>query len=236
MSIGEKLTIIAENMQKVYDAGVKTGYDKFWDDFQQNGNRTDYRSALGGFNVESFKPKYPIRPTDAYFMFYNSGGGNLKIKDFVEYAKENNIVLDYSRCTNAYYGVGCLRSQHFGVLDFSVCENMQSLFYGHQFNSTDSVVTIDEFISSEITTYNANTFQHATQLTNLTMKGVIAKNSFNVSYCTKLTHDSLMSIINCLKDFSGSGTTYTVTLGTANLVKLSDSEKAIATEKGWTLA
>ena len=40
-----------------------------------------------------------------------------------------------------------------------------------------------------------------------------------------------MSIINALK----SGVTQTLTLGTDNLAKLTDTEKAIATEKGWTL-
>jgi hypothetical protein len=43
-----------------------------------------------------------------------------------------------------------------------------------------------------------------------------------------------MSIINALqKKTSG---TWTVTLGTTNLNKLDTNEKAIATDKGWTLA
>ena len=239
MSIAEKLTTIAENEQKVYDAGQKSEYDRFWDDFQQNGDRTNYTNAFSAcWTAETFKPKYPIRPTNAYFMFYDNTGAGIRIDDFVEFCKENNVVLDYSQCENAYYGIGCLCSPHYGTLDFSKCTNLNSLFYGQQFsaNSAYAVVTIDEFISSEVTTYHATTFQHATKLANITIKGVIAKNNFNVSYCTQLTHDSLMSIINALKDYSGSGTTYTVTLGTTNLEKLTDEEKAIATRKGWTLA
>jgi hypothetical protein len=47
-----------------------------------------------------------------------------------------------------------------------------------------------------------------------------------------------MSIINTLNDYSTyTGTTvFKVTLGSTNLAKLTDAEKAIATEKGWTLA
>ena len=49
---------------------------------------------------------------------------------------------------------------------------------------------------------------------------------------TKLTHDSLMSIINNLATVS---TTQKLTIGSTNLAKLTDDEKAIATNKGWTL-
>ena len=49
---------------------------------------------------------------------------------------------------------------------------------------------------------------------------------------TALTHDSLMSIINNLATVT---TTQTLTLGSTNLAKLTDTEKAIATNKGWTL-
>ena len=34
MSIAEKLTTIAENEQKVYDAGQKSEYDRFWDSYR----------------------------------------------------------------------------------------------------------------------------------------------------------------------------------------------------------
>ena len=50
---------------------------------------------------------------------------------------------------------------------------------------------------------------------------------------TALTHDSLMSIINNLATVTK---TQTLTLGSTNLAKLSSEEKAIATNKGWTLA
>lgn len=239
MSIAEKLTTIAENEQKVYEAGAKSEYDRFWDEFQQNGNRTIYICSFGaGWNADIWKPKYPMRPTNAYMMFFNNMAQYILIDDFVEFCKENNIILDFSNCTNAYYALATLQSPHFGVLDFSKCTNMTLLFYSHNNLSSYGVRTIDEFICSEITTFTATTFQHAIYLTNLNMSGVMAKNGLDVSYCEKLTHDSLMSIINCLKDYSEyTGTTnWVCTLGTTNLAKLTDAEKAVATEKGWSLA
>ena len=78
MSIAEKLTAIAENEQRVYDAGYmhgnndgyllgeeagkKSEYDAFWDAFQLDGERTNYSYAFSGsgWHSETFKPKYKI--------------------------------------------------------------------------------------------------------------------------------------------------------------------------------
>jgi hypothetical protein len=231
MSIAEKLQTIAENEQRVYEAGKKSEYDRFWDDYQQNGNRTAYATAFGScWTEKTFRPKYSMRPTNAYMMFFTNAGGGIEIDDFVAFCEENNIVLDFSECNNCNYALGTLHTYHHGVLDFSKAGGISSLFYTHDGN-TRSVETIDEFISSETTPYNTTTFQNATNLTNITFSGVIAKGTVDFSKCTKLTHDSLMSIINHLK----SGVSNTLTLGATNLAKLTDAEKAIATTKGWTL-
>ena len=65
-----------------------------------------------------------------------------------------------------------------------------------------------------------------------------------LSTCTKLTHDSLMNVINGLYDLNltynvaGGGTLYTQTLnlGATNKAKLTAEEIAIATNKGWNVA
>jgi surface protein len=81
------------------------------------------------------------------------------------------------------------------------------------------------------TTNVYNMFYSCSKLTNLDApKNISASISF--SSCTKLTHDSLMSIINNLATVTSSKT---LTLGATNLAKLSEEEKAIATNKGWTL-
>jgi hypothetical protein len=58
------------------------------------------------------------------------------------------------------------------------------------------------------------------------------KESVGFSYSKNLTHDSLMVVINGLQTVTGK----TLTLGTTNLAKLTDAEKKVATDKGWTLA
>ena len=57
--------------------------------------------------------------------------------------------------------------------------------------------------------------------------------SLDLSYCENLTHDSIMVVIYGLKIVTE---TETLTLGSTNLAKLTDEEKQIATDKGWTLA
>jgi hypothetical protein len=61
------------------------------------------------------------------------------------------------------------------------------------------------------------------------------KFSFDLGVCQSLTHDSLLNVLNGLYDLTGN-TSQKLTLGSSNLAKLTDEEKAIATNKNWTLA
>ncbi len=54
----------------------------------------------------------------------------------------------------------------------------------------------------------------------------------DLSPCTALTEDALMNVINNLATVSGK----TLTLGSTNLAKLTDEQKQVAIDKGWTLA
>lgn len=57
--------------------------------------------------------------------------------------------------------------------------------------------------------------------------------NLDLTSCKLLSHDSLLSILNSCAQTSD---TKTLKLGADNLAKLSEEEKAIATNKGWTLA
>ena len=79
---------------------------------------------------------------------------------------------------------------------------------------------------------NLNCFVNCTSLTTITGNPNF-KVSLDLSNSTNLTHDSLMVVINGLQTVT---TAQTLTLGTTNLAKLTDDEKKVATDKGWTLA
>jgi surface protein len=55
-----------------------------------------------------------------------------------------------------------------------------------------------------------------------------------LSKCPNLTVQSLLNVFNTIADVNGLGTR-TLTIGSTNLNKLTDDQKAIAINKGWTL-
>ena len=59
--------------------------------------------------------------------------------------------------------------------------------------------------------------------------------SLRLNVSNNLTVDSMVAMFNSLKDLTGT-TAKTLTLGSTNLAKLTDEQKAIATNKNWTLA
>ncbi len=91
--------------------------------------------------------------------------------------------------------------------------------------------------------YNCISLELLSGLQNLGQSYDITKTSDYVDYrlnltdATKLTHDSLMNVINNLYDIKTRGcNTQSLRLGNSNISKLTSEEIAIATEKGWTVS
>ena len=84
----------------------------------------------------------------------------------------------------------------------------------------------------QASTDNGMAFYYCEGLTTITGNPNFKVN-VDFSSCTKLTHDSIMVVINGLQTVTSK---QTLTLGSTNLAKLTDAEKQIATDKGWTLA
>lgn len=224
MSIAEKLTTIAENEQRVFEAGKTAEYDRFWNGYQgNNGTRRNYANAFRGWGWtdETYKPKYKVIATGSLETAYRES----------RITKLENI--DTSGATNfntAFYNMPNLLT--IDKVDFSSATNTTNTF-AH----SKKLHTIGELVSSETTVWHTGVFQNCTAIKNLNITGTIAGTSVNF-WLPTLTHDSLMSIINALKDYVAIGDTakHTCSISPTNLNKLTDAEKAIATQKGWTLS
>lgn len=79
-------------------------------------------------------------------------------------------------------------------------------------------------------------FSDCPYLTTITLTGTLDADYLDFSLGLKaLTIDSLVSILDALKDRT-EDTQYTLVLGESHLSKLTDEQKAIATNKNWILA
>lgn len=223
-----------ESYDEGYEAGKQAEYDRFWSSYQANGTRTTYNYAFREWQPSFFKPKYDIVPTTAIGAFYalfNKETNGASLKDALNNA---NIVLDTSQATN----LGSLFG-YSGVTEVPVIDTTSTAKLDRIFESSRQLKTIDKLVLRENGSQTfADVFINCIALQNLVIEGVIGNNGFNVQWSTKLTHDSLMSIINALQDKSAdtSGTVWKVTIGETNLAKLTAEEIDAANEKGWIVA
>lgn len=126
---------------------------------------------------------------------------------------------------------------------FYLCKNINSItlttapltIYGQIFLNATKLQSVYNLNLGETSEAQYQPF-YCSNLTNITFAdGSIINNSTSFSSCTKLTVNSILNILNILKDLTGS-TSATLTLGAGNLAKLTDEQKAIATNKNWVLA
>ena len=248
MSIADKLTTIAENEQKVYDAGAKSEHDKFWDAFQENGKRVSYSNvfveAIRYWSKESFKPKYNIAPKGRvdgmFFIRDNTYVPTVYPKiEMDKLEDELGIKFDFSNATNFSYAFadgGFWRTLN--VIDISKATNTSYAFYGGYTNGTGGyrLAKINELIVSENTPFDSSTFGYQNELTKLIVSGTIAKNGFNVQHSEGLNYASLVSIKNALADKSQdtSGTQWIITLGNCKS-KYTEADLDEISAKGWTV-
>ncbi len=237
-NITDKLTLddMAGNVDTVYysahRAGIEHGkdkqYDEFWDAYQDNGNRTDYQYAFARWRMGAFKPKYDIKPKGAIIMMFAYS----KLTDIAQHLEDMGVTLDTSEATGfrdfASYG-SVTRLPEISTIGTS---SLSGIFY-----NCPSLITIDKLVFKDdgSQTWESTSFQGLPSLVNIEIEGEIGAN-FSLSNSSKLSYDSLMSIINALKDYKDTGETRTLTLHKTAKAKLSDSDIAIATQKGWAVA
>ena len=247
MTTAERLTAIAENEAKAREANekldlclkgnkvdAKSWYDEFWDDFQDNGNRTLYENAFSGkgWTDNNFKPKYDIILEGQYSC--NGTFRQSKITDIKGILERQGITIDFSQATYATNTFQNSSVKRLPVINLDSCIKMQSTFHTCGYLEE---VEISNLLADCTFSYD---FQRCGSLTKLILtNSTIGQNGFNVQWSTTLSADSLKSIIAAL---STSTTGLTITLPTtaqANYEAVygtGSGETLTASRSNWTIA
>ena len=188
-----KISDMPEGVNEVYEAGQLSEYDKFWDNYQTNGNRRNYYNAFygSGWNNETFKPKYNIQPTNSYMMFANSQISG----DLVEILSNLGITFDLSKNTNTVaHTFANTQFTRIGIVSCISVAQATNLF-----QNSKQLTTVDKLIlKPEGTQPLDNSFLNCTTLENITIEGVIGRN-ISLAH-SPLTAASITNIINVLSD------------------------------------
>ena len=143
-------------------------------------------------------------------------------------ALERVPTLDTSNVTNMMYAFyGCTNLQEIDGLDTSQITSASEMFHGCK-----SLRRIGGRLDlSRVTSKIDTTFISCSALETVIIDGPICVD-IAMNGCPKLSVESLVFLLNALSD-TGNGKTCNI--GSRNLAKLTAIQKAIATDKGWTL-
>ena len=210
--------------------GKQAEYDRFWDEYQENGNKTNYTNCFSGrgWNAETFKPKYNIAPTTPTQIFKDFGAS----LDLVEHLEALGITLDFSRATTLSEIFLWSNITRVGVVD---SRNASAVTY--PFAYATKLQTIDKLILKDdgTQTVGSGTFGSCSALVNLTIEGTIGSTGLSLQAATKLSKASITSIVNALSAAAG-GLSVTFSRTAVNNAFTTDEWSALAgTRSNWTI-
>lgn len=230
---------------KIFGSGGGSITDKY---VVPNGMKFAY-SALSDFSNLDFSA---VRDWD-YMFYYCTNLQEIDCRGF-DLSEETTLYQMFRNCTNlssiitdgwdtssienmsrVFQGCTSLKSVDLSQLNTSKLANISYLFSGCSGLTSVNMMGWD---LSRLTTESLMryAFYGCTSLTELNMDGVTFPDyniKMGLDTCTALTVESLLSILNSLPQLDGH--TRTLFIGSTNLAKLSDEQKAIATSKGWVL-
>lgn len=135
----------------------------------------------------------------------------------------NYVSMQYT-----FFGTKRSDDKYCGVSFSNGDKNIKRMFDGAFANS--SINFLGAVNCAKATGLNS-AFTGATALKRLEFYNI--SDNINISDCTRMERSDLLVVLNNLATVTS---TMTCTLGSTNLAKLTDEDKAIATNKGWTLA
>ena len=212
----------------VYEAPKGTGYSPVKVNVPQTAESGTLKAFLDATKYSSW-------------LFYGYKGTS--IDDLIKYSDTSSVIdmwamffacnnlttipqLDTSNVTDmSYMFYQCNKLTNIPQLDTSKVTDMDNMF-----TVCNNLTTIPKLDASKATSFSS-IFDGCIMLTSIGLYGF--KRSIKITD-TALGHDAIVAFLN------QAGTAYNsyqkITMGSTKLALLSDEEKAIATNKGWTLA
>ena len=197
---------------------------------QNFGNKQNYSYWKYQQDITGLKIPYPMAPTKATQMFSNTCTSDGSLIDL------RNYDIDFSQCTKFDYFINISPVSAIGTLDTTACSDLPNLLYNGTYLETIEHLILKEDGSQKL----GNDF------------GLLCK---NLKYINKITgqfgssfrifhnssvlmdHDTVINILNALKPYTGDPANAPVcTLYSNGWNAISEEEKLIATNKGWSLA
>ena len=234
----------ADKISEVYDAGYAKGAEEGgginpeWTDWQ-------YFSVENNRNELVKKIKYNDTSKGVKFSYMFSNCGQLTSVPLFDTSNGTTFACMFQTCRGLTYipsydtsngtAFGNMFSACSGLLEAPMIDTGKGKTFGNLFYQCTNLKTIPQIDMSNAT-YVGSAFSGCSALENVTFVGTfpIKANTTVFSQSPKLTVDSLMSFINAL---TNTGTaTYTVTIGSTNLAKLTQDQIDIATAKNIVLA
>lgn len=235
MSIADKLVAIAENEQRVYDAGKNT----IWDVVLDGGKRTSAEYTFYYWNCEYIRPPFVWKPTTrTIYCFYRVANLKKIEKQYFDFSgTPENKTSTQGHYYTVYY---CPDLEIFEDIGLPACD------YEYTWASCNKLHTIELVRSTKATKYS-NAFGQCYALSYIRFEGEIGQN-IAFTRCYSLSVESVVDILQHLYNYSGTSDNGTKTITLDDKVKtLMANQGAMAeldgktydayiTGKGWNLA
>ncbi len=218
MSIAEKFKTIAENVQKVFNAGKKAEYDAFWDSAL-----TDFYDGTYAFSGRPWTD-VTFRPPRKLTLQQNCNGCFFasRMTDIMPY-------VEFGKVTALYQAFEGSRIKKIPYIDVS---NVASLSNSFASARIESIIGLTVAASTKF----SNAFSTATSLKHVIFDGTIGQNGLNLGQSPLLDKESITSIINTLSaTTSGLSVTLSAT-AVNNAFNADEWATLIATKPNWTIS
>lgn len=204
-----------------YAEGVQAEYDRFWDVYQQNGERTNYENAFYGvgWTDETYKPKYIPKPTGAPTRMFE----NTRV------TKIDMTNLDATGMSTG--GTSGFSSNYIKYLEMDIpnCTSLASSLYYMRGLKTLKLHNMNRCLLGALI--------HAFLLEDVEFTGTFGGQYFEAVSSNLLTYESLQNIIAAAYDYGTNpdGQAHRIGLHKDAKAKLTEADIAKLTQKGWTL-